>query len=91
MMCRWAQELLGYHFSILHRAARMMIHVDGLSCHFGSIITQHLCVEAILHKVERLTAYIRDIIDIPEATHITPTKEAELYSIPILKSSVIAS
>ena len=31
MMCRWAQELLGCHFFCLHRAARMMIGVDGLS------------------------------------------------------------
>ena len=31
MICRWAQELLGYNFTILHRPAKMMMDVDALS------------------------------------------------------------
>ena len=29
MVSRWAQELLGYHFSVIHRPARMMVDVDA--------------------------------------------------------------
>ena len=31
MVQRWAQELLGYTFSIVHRPNRMMCDVDALS------------------------------------------------------------
>ena len=30
MISRWTQELLGYHFSVIHRRAGMMIDVDTL-------------------------------------------------------------
>jgi hypothetical protein len=30
-ICRWAQELLGYHFMVFHRPAHMMPDVDGLT------------------------------------------------------------
>ena len=29
LVCRWAQELLGYDFTVLHRPNRMMIDVDA--------------------------------------------------------------
>ena len=48
MVQRWAQELLGYHFSILHRSNQMMIDVDALSRRFGSRITSHLMISKIL-------------------------------------------
>ena len=31
MIGRWAQELLGYHFTVVHRSNRMMVDVDALS------------------------------------------------------------
>ena len=39
---RWSQELLGYEFAIIHRAARMMKDVDGLSCHIDVLIHRYL-------------------------------------------------
>ena len=35
---RWSQELLGYHFTILHRPARMMQDVDALSRFYDPLI-----------------------------------------------------
>ena len=37
---RWAQELLGYHFRIFHRPARMMRDVDGLTRRFDNPLLQ---------------------------------------------------
>ena len=51
-MCRWAQELLGYHLTIIHRLARMMIDVDDLSRRFGYVEAQHLCIAALIHKID---------------------------------------
>ena len=34
MISWWAQELLGYHFSVVHRPARMMVDVDSWSRRF---------------------------------------------------------
>ena len=35
---RWSQELFGYEFAIIHRAASMMKDVDGLSRHIDILI-----------------------------------------------------
>ena len=58
---RWAQELLGYHFSIIHRPARMMRDVDALNrqCQ-DPLIRQHHLRAAELHlqdAAERPWAY----------------------------------
>ena len=94
MMCRWAQELLGYHFSILHRSARMMIDVDGLSRRFGAIIAQHLCVAALLYKydvMKRPDAYNQDLSEVDGATSITPSKASSNIDIPVLTTKTIAA
>ena len=38
---RWSQELLGYHFTILHRPARMMQDVDALSRFYDPLIDSY--------------------------------------------------
>lgn len=38
---RWAQELLGYYFTILHRPERMMRDVDALSRMYDPLIMQY--------------------------------------------------
>jgi len=48
MICRWAQELLGYDFTVIHRKASMMIDVDGLSRRFGNRITRHVYSNAFI-------------------------------------------
>ena len=39
---RWSQELLEYEFAIIHRVAKMMKDVDGLSRHINALIHRYL-------------------------------------------------
>ncbi|MGH7955188.1 MAG: hypothetical protein ACREOZ_04430, partial [Gloeomargaritales cyanobacterium] len=41
MVRRWAQEMLGYHFTILHRPERMMKDVDGLSRFYDPLLVDY--------------------------------------------------
>ena len=41
-VCRWAQELLGYFFHIVHRPARMMADVDAFTRRYGPLIASYL-------------------------------------------------
>ena len=34
MVCRWAQEILGYHFTIVHLSNNIMVDVDALTWRF---------------------------------------------------------
>ena len=53
MISRWAQELLGYHFTVIHRPARMMRDVDGLTRRFGPLIARHVMIACILAERDR--------------------------------------
>ena len=59
MVCRLAQELLSYHFSIVHRSKKMMTEVDSLTRRFGTLISEHCMIAPILHHTDK--------IKIPEA------------------------
>ena len=48
MVCRWAQELLGYHLSIVHISNTMMVYVDALIRRFGHLISNHIYIAALL-------------------------------------------
>ena len=47
MICRWAQELLGYQFSVIHRNCRMMADVDAFTRMFGPLIATHCSIANI--------------------------------------------
>ena len=49
MVHQWAQELLGYDFSVVHRPNRMMADVGALSRRYGKLIPTHVGVDSI-HK-----------------------------------------
>ena len=92
MMIRWAQELLGYQFSILHRSARMMIDVDGLTRRFGSVVALHHCVAALLHKLDQTkcpAAYDMEFVDSPALTKIAPSVLMMQQPIPVLTAAVV--
>ncbi len=62
-ICRWSQELLGYHFACIHRNNRMMVDVDSLTHRFGKSIATYLAVAYLLHNSDREarpTAYDKD-------------------------------
>ena len=49
MVCRWAQELLGYQFTVVHRPNHMMVDVDALTRRYGPLVAMHCMVSTILH------------------------------------------
>jgi len=44
MIKRWAQELLGYHFTVVHRLQRMMRDVDSLNRFYGNPIETYMTI-----------------------------------------------
>ena len=54
MVMRWAQELLGYHFSVIHRPASMMEDVDSLTRQFGKDIGRYEGIAHILRAVDKV-------------------------------------
>ena len=52
---RWSQELLGYEFAIIHRAASMMKDVDGLCRHIDVLIHRYLIQARCIHLADRTT------------------------------------
>ena len=55
MIYRWTQELIGYHFTVLHRSNNMMRDVDALTRRFGSLIIQHIHTSNILQHMDVTT------------------------------------
>jgi hypothetical protein len=45
---RWAQELLGYHFAVIHRPARMMQDVNALSRPSAPLVNQYSTYASLL-------------------------------------------
>ena len=52
MMCRWDQDIIGYHFTIFHCSVRMMIFVDDFTQRFSSITVQHVSIVALLYRID---------------------------------------
>ena len=66
MICRWAQELLGYQFAVVHRPNKMMKDVDALSRNHYPLVSLHLKIAAYLHMhdtEQRPLAYARDNLE----------------------------
>ena len=71
MVSRWAQELLGYHFTVIHRSARMMVDVDGLTRRFGKAIAEYVMIAHIMSRRDQKTrpeAYRHDFKSIEKPT-----------------------
>ena len=47
MVYCWEQEILGYHFIIVHRSNKMMVDVDALNWQFGCLIIHHIAIAAL--------------------------------------------
>ena len=70
-----------------------MIDVDGLTRRFGSQVAQHLCIAALLHKIDvsnRPDAYDTDISISKNVAPIVASP-ALAVSVPVLTSTTIAS
>ena len=93
MICRWVQELLGYQFSVIHRHKRVMVDVDALTRHFGSLIVTHCNISSLLHKRNRRfrpLAYERSTFIFNSTSRLTPPNNIYPTS-PILTSTFLTS
>lgn len=76
MISRWAQELLGYDFEVVHRSAHMMKDVDSLTRKYGEQYATHFMIAAIMREQDRLSrpsAYL-DSQFVSRPTRITCTQ-----------------
>ena len=92
MISRWAQELLGYHYSVLHRSACMMIDVDALKRRFGNLTAQYIQVSSLLSLYDRQqlpNAYLGDLTSVLNPTKILMRSAVSSHCIPILIADVI--
>ena len=48
MFCLCDQEILGYHFTIVHRINKMMVNVYAITRRFGHLISHHIAIAALL-------------------------------------------
>ena len=53
MVCRWLQELLCYHFTIIHISNKVMVDLYALTRQFGHIIGHCITISAILGSRDR--------------------------------------
>ena len=86
------QELLGYHFSVIHRPERMMVDVYNLSRRYSSLPAQHMQIAFILSrcdKEQRPVVYSNIFSTIPDATNISAPADTPSIIIPILTISAI--
>ena len=90
MLNRWAMELLGYNFAILHRPSRMMTDVDALTRRFEPHYARYVNVAAILAHIDkqnRPNAYKPSTFPSKPTRLYTPSTSPR--SIPILTSNII--
>ena len=82
-ICRWAQELLGYQFTIVHRSYKMMMDVDALSGRFEPLIALHCSIANILHGVDiknRLDTYDEHALCVPAKLKLKYEKQIKNYT-----------
>ena len=72
MVQRWDQELLGYHFTVIHRSENMMGDVDALTRRLGKHFSVYLCVVNILRDRDELKR--PDSYDYAAFVKKTPTR-----------------
>ena len=77
MVRRWAQELLGYDFAIVHRPTRIMADVDSLIRHYGRIIAIHVGVASILKD-----RYLRQLPDAYHQKYFFTKKKSKMNIVP---------
>ena len=96
MVQRWSQELLGYHFTVVHRPARMMKDVDALSRRYGPRISTYLGIATILEsidKTQRPQAYdCSKFSTDPKCITKLPRQQAQpTIHVPVLSNNKVTS
>ena len=89
MVYRWAQDLLGYHFIILHCSDCMIKDVDIILRRFGPTIVPHIraaCLLSPVDKSERPLAYTPALPDSKTAAACAP--HAIIYDPPPIMNTL---
>ena len=92
MVYRWTQELLGYHFSILHQSDRMMRDVDTISRRFGPLISVYIRTALVLSDTDRHNIpdyYTNPLCDRTNAVDFLPRLYSALVETPALTNKVV--
>ena len=92
MVSRWTHELLGYHFSVLHRTARVMIDVNSLTRGFGNLAAKYVKIATLLlyhDRACRLAVYTGDLHSVPKVIKISATDPIPTLVLLILTDTVI--
>ena len=93
MIGRWAQELLGYHFTVVHRSNRIMVDVDALSRRYGPLIATHCTIAGILYrrdKDQRPSAYDKATFSSSQSSKLK-SQTMPVTVTPILSSKILNS
>ena len=93
MLCRWAQELLGYSFAVVHRPAKMMSDVDCLTRRYCPSLLRHQKIANILRQCDnnrRPLAFLATSFPAFATKIKLPLPQPKLNATPVLTSNFIA-
>ena len=93
MICHWAQELLGYQYTVVHGFNMTMVNVDSLTRRFIPLIAHHCMIASILQKhSEAFQPLAYDASTFHNEATFKLSSPSHLHDpIPILNSSFISS
>ena len=89
---RWTQDLLGYHFSILHRSNKMMSDISALTRRSWKLIAQYCIVVSILYstdKHQRPKAYKELIFTKDNTVKISSDVSQQILKLILLMTSIM--
>ena len=83
MVCRWEQEILGHHFTIVHISNNMIVDIYAITQRFWHLISHHIDIDALLishNCAKHPCAY--DAIEFSDLGNIKITETDNLSSEP---------
>ena len=92
MVSLWEQEILGYHFTIVHRSNNIIVDVYALALRFVHIISHHIVIAALLRshdQAKRPHAYAATKFSNLGNIKITETNNPFSDPPPFLTSNVL--
>ena len=90
--CCWAQELLVYHFTIVHISNKMMVYIDAITRLFGYLISNHIAISALSssrNQSKRPCAYAATEFSNLSNVKIKETDNPSIDPPPLLTSDVL--
>ena len=92
MVCRWVQEILRYHLTIVHISNTMMVYVDALTWRFVHLISYNITIASLLRyqdRSKRPCAYADTKLSNHGNAKITETDNPPSNPPPFLTSDIL--